>query len=175
MKKIWHYSCLMMLLSALLITGCGGADASSSGAPAKAVQQEKTTPAPNISENVGKADERTESTKGVMDLSEARLKITVGDKVMTARMEDNATTRAFLEKLPATLHMENLYGREMCYRYGKGGLSESVTRSDRYEVGDIIYWPPRGSFVILYKQNGEEFKRVQMGHIDGDVSLFDGS
>lgn len=176
MKKIWHYSCLMILLSALLITGCGGADASSSGAPAKAVQQEKTAPAPNISEeNVGKADERTESTKGVMDLSEARLKITVGDKVMTARLEDNATTRAFLEKLPTTLHMENLYGREMCYRYGKGGLSESVTRSDRYEVGDIIYWPPRGSFVILYKQNGEEFERVQMGHIDGDVNLFDGS
>ena len=59
MKKIWHYSCLMMLLSAMFITDCGGADASSSGAPAKAVQQEKTAPAPNISENVGKADERT--------------------------------------------------------------------------------------------------------------------
>lgn len=60
------------------------------------------------------------------------------------------------------------------YRCGAGGLPEAGTRSDRYNVGDIVYWPPRGSFVILYKQNGEEFERVQISHIDEGVEIFDG-
>ena len=104
-----------------------------------------------------------------------RLKITACDRILFATLEDNATTQDFIKKLPATLFMKNLYGREMCYRYGAGGLAEDATRSDAYEVGDIIYWPPGGSFVILYKQNGELFERVQMGHVDGDLNFFDGA
>ncbi|MBQ7705034.1 MAG: hypothetical protein IJT73_06390 [Selenomonadaceae bacterium] len=103
-----------------------------------------------------------------------RLKITVGDKILFATLEDNATVKDFVSKLPTTLKMENLYGREMCYRYGAGGLAESATRADRYEIGDIVYWKPRGSFVILYKQNGEEFERVQLGHIQSGVEIFNG-
>ncbi len=104
----------------------------------------------------------------------AKLKITVGDKVLFATLEDNATVKDFVSKLPTTLKMENLYGREMCYRYGAGGLAEAATRDDRYEIGDIVYWKPRGSFVILYKQNGEEFERVQLGHIESGVEIFNG-
>ena len=43
---------------------------------------------------------------------------------------------------------------------------------DGYEVGDIAYWPPRGSLVILYAQNGERFERVHLGHIDGGAEIF---
>ena len=103
-----------------------------------------------------------------------KLKITASDKILYATLEDNATVRDFIRKLPTTLQMENLYGREMCYHYGAGGLAEAETRNDGYEVGDIIYWKPRGSFVILYKQNGELFERVQLGHVDGDLNFFDG-
>ena len=104
-----------------------------------------------------------------------RLKITAGDKILFATLEDNLTVRDFLRKLPTTLPMQNLYGREMCYHYGADGLAESSSRSDGYEVGDLIYWPPAGSLVILYKQNGELFERVQVGRIvEGDVKIFDG-
>ncbi len=133
-----------ILIGGLSLTGCGGAKA--------------TTDTPQPVQNVQTAQ---------------RLKITVGDKILFATLEDNATTQDFIKKLPTTLKMENLYEREMCYRYGAGGLAESATRDDRYEVGDIIYWKPRGSFVILYKQNGEEFERVQLGHIDSDVEFFE--
>ena len=87
-------------------------------------------------------------------------------------MENNSTVQAFAKKLPVTLKMENLYGREMCYHYGNGAFPTGALRSDRYEVGDIIYWPPRGSFVILYLQNGEEFERQHMGRISGNVDFF---
>ena len=101
-----------------------------------------------------------------------KLKITAKGKTLTAVMENNPTVQAFAKKLPVTLKMENLYSREMCYHYGNGAFPTGTLRSDRYEVGDIIYWPPRGSFVILYLQNGEEFERQHMGHISGNVDFF---
>ena len=134
-----------ILIGGLSLTDCGGANAA--------------TDTPPPVQNVQTAN---------------KLKITVGDKVLCATLEDNATTQDFIKKLPTTLKMENLYGREMCYRYGAGGLAESATRNDRYEVGDIVYWKPRGSFVILYKQNGEEFERVQIGHIASGIEIFNG-
>lgn len=101
-----------------------------------------------------------------------RLKITAGGRELTASLEDSAASRAFAAMLPMTLPMENLYGREMCRRFGAGALPDGETRSDGYEVGDIAYWPPRGSLVILYAQNGERFERVHLGHIDGDIEFF---
>ena len=100
------------------------------------------------------------------------VKITVNGQVLHARLEDNAATRALVKKMPMTLPMSDLYSREMCYRYGAGGLPTDKLRSDHYEVGDIAYWPPRGSLVILYAQNGEEFERQQIGHIDSGVEIF---
>ena len=46
-------------------------------------------------------------------------------------------------------------------------------RNDSYEVGDIIYWPTAGSFVILYRQNGEQFSRQHLGHIESGVEVFE--
>ena len=106
-------------------------------------------------------------------MKEKNIKITVNGKVLHARLEDNATTRALVKKMPMTLPMSDLYSREMCYRYGGGALPTDNLRSDHYEVGDICYWPPRGSLVILYAQNGEEFERQQVGHIDSGVEIFE--
>ena len=166
-----RWSGVAILLGAFMAAGCGGSDAA---APENSVKVQQEKAASNSAQAVT-ANAQQNDNKEAINLAQMNLKITLGDKVIMARLEDNPTTRAFVAKLPTTLHMENLYGREMCYRYGKGGLTESATRSDRYEVGDIVYWPPRGSFVILYKQNGEDFERVQLGHIDGDVSMFEGS
>lgn len=102
-----------------------------------------------------------------------QIKITVGDTELFATLEDNATTRALIEQMPMTLSMDDLYGREMCYRYGANALPTDNMHSDGYEVGDIAYWPPRGSLVILYAQNGEQFERQHLGHIESGVEIFE--
>lgn len=101
-----------------------------------------------------------------------RVKISAEEYVLTATLNDNAGARAFWEKLPLTVSMQNLYGREMCYRFGAGTLPEGDVAYAGYDVDDLSYWPPRGSLVILYEQNGEVFEQVKLGHIDGDVSFF---
>lgn len=100
--------------------------------------------------------------------------ITAGAHTITATLYDNAAGRALWDMLPLTLPMMNLYGREMCYRFGAGGLPDDDTADTGYEIGDISYWPPAGSLVILYKQNGEVFEQQPIGHTDDDVSFFDG-
>ena len=42
-----------------------------------------------------------------------------------------------------------------------------------YEVGEIVYWPPRHSFVILYAQNGEHFDMQPIGRIEKGVEEMD--
>lgn len=106
-------------------------------------------------------------------MSEIKVKITVGDQELTATLENNATSRAFAEMLPLTLPMMDLYSREMCYRFDEE-LPTDTLRSDGYAVGDLAYWPPGHSFVILYEQNGEQFSRQHLGHIESGVEIFDG-
>ena len=100
--------------------------------------------------------------------------ITAGDHIITAKLYDNAAGRALWDKLPLTLNMMNLYGREMCYRFGNGGLPDDDAVDTGYKIGDISYWPPAGSLVILYKQNGEVFEQQPIGHTNDDISFFDG-
>ena len=114
----------------------------------------------------------SEDTTSAAD--QMRVTITAGDYVITATLYDNAAGRALWAKLPLTLPMMNLYGREMCYRFGAGGLPDDDAVDTGYEIGDISYWPPAGSLVILYKQNGEIFEQQPIGHTEDDVSFFDG-
>ena len=106
-------------------------------------------------------------------MEEYRIKITVNDRELTAVLTDNATTRAFVEKLPVTLPMQDLYGREMCYRFPDALPTNNVSVSG-YEVGEIVYYPPMHSFVIMYAQNGERFSMQKLGRLETGVELFDG-
>lgn len=113
-----------------------------------------------------------EDRKNDKEISDMRIKITVGDTELFATLEDNVTTRELIKQMPMTIPMMDLYGREMCYRYGAYALPTDYLQSDGYKVGDIAYWAPGGSLVILYEQNGEHFERQHLGHIDSGVETF---
>lgn len=114
-------------------------------------------------------------TETIPEIAEQmNITITAGEHVITAVLYDNAAGRALWDKLPLTLPMMNLYGREMCYRFGRGGLPDEDAKDTGYRIGDISYWPPAGSLVILYKQNGEVFEQQPIGHTDDDISFFEG-
>ena len=97
-----------------------------------------------------------------------RVRISAGNRTWYATLDDNATTRALIAKLPLTLPLEDLYGRELCYRF-RDALPANEVSYRGYEVGEIVYWPPRHSFVILYAQNGEHFDMQSIGRIEKGV------
>lgn len=102
-------------------------------------------------------------------LAETEVKLTVGDRTLTAVFADNATARALLAKFPITLPMRDLYGRELVYRFAEP-LPSDAEGPRSYRVGEIAYWPPRHSFVIFYAQNGEIIDDLQpVGRITGAI------
>lgn len=103
------------------------------------------------------------------------VEIIVNNEVkLSAQFIDNVTTRELISRMPFTIKMDNLYSREMCHRYGHGGLPVDDAKNRGYQIGDISYWPPMGSLVFLYEQNGKVFEQQPIGHIDSDVSFFNG-
>ena len=103
------------------------------------------------------------------------VKITVGDTELFATFADNATSRALIEKMPMTLPMMDLYGREMCYRFSGVDIPAEEARYGSFDVGKILYWTPWHSFVIVYAESGEEIDNLQyVGMVDDDVAVFDG-
>lgn len=158
-----------ILLCLCLLAGCGSQQPSNESSNMDSYQQtsqeEATQKDPS---DLSSGEEPTEP------VSEMRITITAGEHVISAVLYDNAASRALWDMLPLTLPMMNLYGREMCYRFGAGGLPDDDAADTGYQIGDISYWPPAGSLVILYKQNGEVFEQQPIGHTDDDVSFFDG-
>lgn len=107
-----------------------------------------------------------------MDKTVFNIKIKIANQELPATLLNNATTRAFVEKLPITLPMLDLYGREMCYRFPEALPTDNVNTCS-YEVGEIVYYPPRHSFVILYTQNGEHFSMQKLGKVNSGVETFE--
>lgn len=118
-------------------------------------------------------DDSTDNNQNSENMETCQIRINVGNHELTATLQDNATTRAFVEMLPLTLPMMDLYGREMCYRFPDALPTDHASVSG-YEVGEIVYYPPMHSFVIMYAQNGERFNMQKMGKVDAGVEVFDG-
>ena len=102
-----------------------------------------------------------------------KVKITVGEQVLYADFADNATSRYLMEKMPMTLPMMDLYGREMCYRFSGEDIPAEEARYGAFDVGKILYWTPWHSFVIVYAESDEEIDNLQyVGEIEAGVALF---
>lgn len=126
----------------------------------------------NLKENIDVTIALKENNQDNENMEKYRIRIKVANQELTATLLNNATTRAFIDMLPITLPMLDLYGREMCYRFPDALPTDDVKTSG-YEVGEIVYYPPRHSFVILYAQNGEHFSMQKLGTVDANVEVFD--
>lgn len=86
--------------------------------------------------------------------SEARLRITIGDKTIEATLADSDAARDFASLLPLTLAMNDLFRREKFATLPRA-ISEHGKRTHDYAVGTIGYWPPGPDVAIFYRQDGE--------------------
>ncbi len=96
-------------------------------------------------------------------------------------VEDNATVRRFLSRLPLTIEFEDFNGREKL-GYPPGGLDVVESGHDS-ENGDFIYYVPWGNLGFYYNAAGIEFDNnvvligryeatpVQLVGVEGNVSI----
>ena len=107
--------------------------------------------------------------------SEARLRITIGDKSIEATLADSDAARDFASLLPLTLVMNDLFQREKFAPLPRA-ISEQGKRTYDYAVGTIGYWPPGPDVAIFYRQNWERIPEpglIVLGKIKSGVDALD--
>jgi hypothetical protein len=100
-----------------------------------------------------------------------KIRLKVGNKVLTATLADNKTARDFVSLLPLTLTMNDLFGREK-FGHLPRAISEEGKRTHTYAIGDIAYWSPGPDVAIYYQQDGEKIPDpgiIAIGKIDSGV------
>jgi hypothetical protein len=100
-----------------------------------------------------------------------KIRLKVGNKVLTATLADNKTARDFVSLLPLTLNMNDLFGREK-FGHLPRAISEEGKRTHTYAIGDIAYWSPGPDVAIYYQQDGEKIPDpgiIAIGKIDSGV------
>ena len=103
-----------------------------------------------------------------------KIKITIGGRILTARLADNATAQDFASMLPLHVTMKDLFGRE---KYGDlpKALSKNGPTKKTYEVGEIAYWSPAQQLAVYYHHDGESIPSpgiIPIGRIDAGMEAF---
>ena len=103
----------------------------------------------------------------------AEITMTAGEKVITARLDESETTKAFLATLPRTFTMRRYGDREY---YGR---MEEITKNGEkisdFENGDVTYYPGGPSFAVFFAGAGRSSQSglIRMGKITSGISLFE--
>jgi hypothetical protein len=97
------------------------------------------------------------------------IKVRIGEKTFTARLEDNATAKAFTAMLPLTLRMTDLNDNEKVVELAKK-LPGEVSNPGTIREGDLMIWSSQ-SLVLFYKTFPTSYRYFRLGHIEDTSGL----
>ena len=101
-----------------------------------------------------------------------KVRVTIGEKVVTATLTDSEAARDFVSLLPLTLTLEDHNKTEKISELPKRLSTKGAPSGSDPSVGDIAYYAPWGNLAIYYKDFGYSGGLVILGKIDGDVEAF---
>lgn len=140
----------VILFAALSITACGGGN----DEPEIPTQSETTKP------SEGNNEETDESME---------MNIIIGDKTITATMEDNAARRDFLSRLPLEVTLEDFNNTTEKIFYPTPALDlAGVTRGCAPVPGDTTIYAPWKNVAIFCKNWSYSNDLIKIGHIEGN-------
>ena len=97
------------------------------------------------------------------------IRVQIGENVFTARLEDNATAKAFVAMLPLKLEMRDLNDNEKVIELSKK-LPGEASNPGTIREGDLMIWSSR-SLVIFYKTFPTSYSYFRVGRIEDTTGL----
>ena len=92
------------------------------------------------------------------------IKISIKGQNFSARLEDNPSARAFAEKLPLEVDMQELNGNEK-YFYMDSDLPSDSERVKQIHAGDLMLFGSN-CVVIFYKDFQTNYSYTRLGKIE---------
>ena len=103
------------------------------------------------------------------EVASLKVKISVGDRIISATMEDNAAGRDFLSRLPLDVTLNDFNNTTEKIFYPEPALTlEGVKRGCAPVPGDITIYAPWGNVAIFCKNWSHSNDLIKIGHIDGN-------
>jgi hypothetical protein len=101
-----------------------------------------------------------------------KIRLKVGDTVLTASLIDSPTTRDFISLLPLILTLEDYAGTEKISDLPRRLSTEGAPSGSDPSVGDITYYAPWGNLAIFYRDSGYASALVILGKIESGIEAF---
>ncbi len=98
-----------------------------------------------------------------------KIRLTVGETVLTATLRDNETTRDFVSLLPLTLTLEDYAATEKISDLPRRLSTKGAPPGTDASAGDITYYAPWGNLALFHRDFGHSSGLVTLGKIDGGV------
>ena len=158
---------LLSVLLAFLLTACSFTE--TSGVTAVSNAENLGSPTSNFKalteSNQSQQSDHVESEKRI------NAKITAGDKVFAVKLYNNETTRALLAKLPMTVSMTELNGREKYYHLSEKLPTQATETPATIHEGEIMCWSSN-SLVLFYNTFSNSYGGyVRLGYIEDIAGL----
>lgn len=97
------------------------------------------------------------------------LKITVGNKAFSAKLYDNQTAQALVERFPLTINMRELNGNEKYYYFSEA-LPAASEQPGEIRAGDIMLYGDN-CLVVFYKTFSSSYRYTRIGYIEDAASF----
>lgn len=104
-----------------------------------------------------------------------KIRLLVGERTLSATLDDNPTSRDFFSMLPLTLKLEDYAGTEKIVYLSRKLSQESALKGVDPSVGDLTYYAPWGNLALFYRDFGYANGLIKLGHIDEGMELFETS
>ncbi len=98
-----------------------------------------------------------------------QMKITIGQRVFAATLEDNAAAAAFKALLPLSLEMRDVNRNEKAFDL-TSDLPTADTRPRTIRAGDLMVWSSR-TVVVFYKSFSTPYSYTRLGEVNDPAGL----
>jgi hypothetical protein len=98
-----------------------------------------------------------------------KIRMDVEGTVITATLEDNATSRDFLSLLPLTLTLQDYAATEKISDPPRRLSTAGAPPGSDPSPGDISYYAPWGNLALFYSDSGYASGLVKLGKLDSGV------
>ena len=97
------------------------------------------------------------------------VRLTVGNKVFSAKLYKNKTTEALVELFPLTIDMSELKGNEKYY-YLSNTLPTASEKPGELHAGDIMLYGDN-CLVVFYKTFSSSYEYTRLGYVEDAASF----
>jgi hypothetical protein len=98
-----------------------------------------------------------------------KISIKIQDKVITATLVDNATSRDFVSLLPLSVTLDDYAATEKISDLPRRLSTEGAPEGSDPSIGDIAYYSPWGNLAIYYRDFRYSSGLIKLGKIDSSM------